>query len=300
MFMESRVDKYYSNDMPSREARNAKLYKVVSEQYDELNNLPLADNTDEIDMKKLKELIHHNDVEDRDREYSHSYNVIEQRKRNIDEQRVYDINKILEKAKYENNKLKDTSTLTKIDTSILSTLRSKETTYDDIKKIEKMREEELSSKFNKELDHDKDDLSMTRELKFKELSKEVDGNPLMDNVMDNNDLSLDLFDDLKPSGNTIITKPIREKDSEVSKVENTVKKDIDVHSGDTSDIDIIKNTDIKDKNDFFTSSYEFSANDFVDASDRESGAFRIVLLILAILIFAGVIAYFVIHFGIGV
>ena len=105
MFMESRVDKYYSNDMPSREARNAKLYKVVSEQYDELNNLPLADNTDEIDMKKLKELIHHNDAEDRDREYSHSYNVIEQRKRNIDEQRVYDINKILEKAKYENNKL---------------------------------------------------------------------------------------------------------------------------------------------------------------------------------------------------
>ena len=256
--MESRTEKYKNDIIPSRSARNARLYKEVYGKYDELNNLPLEDNTDEIDMNRLQEILHANEPKKENiNEVIERQNIGTIRKRNIDENKLYDINKILEKAKYENNKLKETTPLTKIDTKILSTLENREVSLDE---INKSRKEEVK---NTTIE---DDLSMTRELKFKGLSKEVDSNPLIENVMPNSDLSLDLFDDLKGTENTITTKPIKEADAflkplnEKPKI-NPVPEKIDFHSGDTRDIDIIKTEPIKkdDKtNDFFTSSYEFS------------------------------------------
>ena len=60
--MDSRSNRYYTenndDNIPStRSSRNKKLYKEVYGRYNDLDNLPLEDNTDEIDMAKLKELV---------------------------------------------------------------------------------------------------------------------------------------------------------------------------------------------------------------------------------------------------
>lgn len=290
MKMESRTELYASNNVSTRSARNARLYKELYGKYDDLNNLPLEDNTDEIDMEKLQEIIRKNTAPKR-REVEKHLNIPERRKRNIDEQRIYDINKILEKAKYENNKLKESNYSSKIDTSILSTLQSREISLKEIN--------ETSNLHNKEDEpQTADDLSMTRELKFKGLSEETTPNLLMENVMPNNDLSLDLFENLRPTENTITTKPIKNSNSKPIE-ENTNIKEVDVHSGDTKDIDIIKKGKTAE-NDFFTSSYEFSKNDFlIDEPEKQTGIFKIILLFLLIIIISGVIAYFVLNYGIG-
>ena len=89
-----------------------------------MKSLPLEDNTDEIDMAKLKELVL-SEKTPKDNIVKENLNIIEQRKRNIDEQKVYDINKILEKAKYENDKLKETTQpAPRINKQILNTLQS--------------------------------------------------------------------------------------------------------------------------------------------------------------------------------
>ena len=288
--MESRVNKFANYNIPTRSARNARLYKEVYGKYDDLNNLPLEDNTDEIDMQKLQELLRKNKQQSSSIEPAKQTNILEQRKRNIDEQKVYDINKILEKAKYENNKLKNTKDSKKIDTSILSTLQSREVSVDELNSLYKN---------NLKQQQKEEELSMTRELKFKELSKEVDNNPLMEHVMPNNDLSLELFENLKPTENTITTKPIKNKQATPENTKN-IKEEIDVHSGDTRDIDIIKLPNNNDnENDFFTSTYEFSDKDFLDGTKKSYGILKIILLFLAIVIFAGVIAYFVINYGMG-
>ena len=181
----------------------------------------------------------------------------------------------------------------KIDTSILSTLQSREISVEELNDLYKN---------NQKAKNIEKDLSMTRELKFKELSEEVEKNPLMEHVMPNNDLSLELFENLKPTENTIITKPIKSKDAKIETTKNQ-KEEIDVHSGDTRDIDIIKLPQTTEpnnnENDFFTSTYEFSDKDFMDGSKKSFGIMKIILLFLAIVIFAGAIAYFVINYGIG-
>ena len=296
MGMESRVDKFSSFEGGSRAARNARLYKEVYGKYDNLDNLPLEDNTDEIDMNRLQEILRSNKVDSSRKKYDDSIGVIEKKKKYDNSNRVYDINQMLEKAKNENHKLRDTLSFPHIDTSILSTLENKEVTMDDIDK---------PSFVKPTVD---DELSMTRELKFKQLDEAVQSNPLMDHVMPDNSLSLDLFQELKPTDNTITTKPIKEKDlvkdEQITKKffgsdgTNHVDQEVDVHSGDTSDIDIIKMNDGKENSDFFTSTYEFSDSDFLD-DDRKGGILKIILLFLAIFVFAGVIAYFVIHYGLG-
>lgn len=309
--MASRVEKYYTEKQEmmssSRSSRNARLYKQVYGKYEDLDNLPLEDNTDEIDMERLKELLLKNNEEKQNKEIREHLNVLEQKKRNIDEQKVYDINKILEKAKYENNKLKEnTSTLPKIDKSILCTLQSTELSIPEIqeakqkyeieKKIEQVYQEEIIERTKEEK------LSMTRELKYHNL---VESNPTYTSEISEpnyeSNLSLDLFSDLKPTGNTIITKPIPPESPAIY----PIKSESDFHSSDTSDIDIIKTVPIEKESDFFTNSYEFSKKDFSYDEDfvdlnKKGSIWKVILLILTIIIFVGVITYFIIDYGIGI
>lgn len=277
--MESRASKYESNKIITRSSRNQNLYREVYGKYDNYDNLPVEDNTNEIDMVKLKELVLNSS--DSSSSYENipkeNFSLLEKRKRNIDEQKLYDINKILEKAKYENNKLKEnTNTLPMIDKSMLSTLRSSELSIPDIKRA--CLENDASIQIKED-----NNLSMTRELKFHNLHNEKS----------DTELSLDLLSDLKPTGNTIVTEPIKE---------DKVKSDI--YSKDTSDIDIIKE-DANVDSAFFTKTDMFSKTDFNDDDDfsdlKESGGiFKIILLILAIFVFGGVITYFILNYGIGV
>lgn len=305
--MESRAEKYYTNDCttsttPTRSSRNSRLYRQVYGKYEDLDNLPIDDNTDEIDMDKLKELVSNIDKKKDNPTPPNGYNldILESRKRNIDEQKVYDINKLLEKAKYENNKLKEPENkLVKTSRNILSTLGSTEISTEDIKKAcEKYENNGLDVYPKKDTSNDLDNnLSMTREMKYQ--TRQISADPLIEQVMPDNDLSLDLFFDLKPTGDTIVTKPIKDDNTNTS--DNNIKKESSVK--DDSDIDVIK----KDKNidtDFFTSSYKFSDKDFTDDELFENSSshnvLKVLLLILAILVFAGVIFYFVATYGMGV
>ena len=308
--MDSRSNRYYTennddNISSTRSSRNKKLYKEVYGRYNDLDNLPLEDNTDEIDMAKLKELVLA-EKKQKDSSIKENLNIIEQRKRNIDEQKVYDINKILEKAKYENDKLKETTqSMPRVNKQILNTLQSTELSLEELKKASKSyqnkenivdlnHEEEQPSQSS--VNSLENDLSMTRELKYQNLTQEESKKESEDN------LSLDLFSDLKPTGNTIVTKPIHEE--EVKK--NQKGKDLVTTEEDNSDIDIIKPSIAPTNDDFFTSSYEFSKKDFMQVDDdfsdlnQKGGILKIILLFLMIFIVGGVITYFVITYGIGV
>ena len=286
--MGSRVDS--NSSLQSRISRNARLYEEVYDSHGDLENLPLADNTKDIDINKLKELISDMNDKKTDNDISLKYDdsFWENKKRNIDDEKIHDINKLLEKARYENVKLKDSDNdLLKSTRNILSQLD-----VDDIHDIEENNN--YSSYEDEEVVHDK--LEMTRELKYRDKQKEADS--LIDNVMPDNDLAMDLFFDLKPTGDTIVTDPIKNT--------NTIStKEIDTRElSDTSDIDIIKKDVSGIDRDFFTSSYEFSDKDFSDDEDlfddnRGSGIFKIILLIIGVILLVGVIVYFVINFGIG-
>ena len=115
-----------------------------------------------------------------------------------------------------------------------------------------------------------------------------------------NSLSLDLFEDLKPTGNTIRTKPIT-SDINLKEIKS------DIHSGDTSDIDIIKDSPTTSADDFFTNVYEFSKKDFSETEEddffeppKKDGLFKIILLILAIIMFIATIIYFIGTYGQGI
>ena len=327
--MESRTNKHYLTDTAditttsqTRSSRNAKLYKSIYSEYENLDNLPIEDNTDEIDMEKLRELVLNNSSSKENKQLKENLNILEQRKRQIDEQKIYDINKILEKAKYENKKLKTpVKTTSKPKRDLLTTLGSAELSLDEINEARKQYQEQMNKKKQETIIEEK--LSITRELKYKGLteddtqieeSKIIEETAKIKALVDTNSLSLDLFDDLKPTCNTITTKPIipdeyEEKNKQKEKP-NLEHIESDIHSGDTRDIDIIKEspqTNQKNSsNEFFTNVYTFTSKDFAEDNDddffdtpKKSGLFKIFLLILAIIIITGVIFYFIGTYGLG-
>lgn len=278
-------------NFPSRSNKNSKLYREVYGKYEGVDNLPIEDNTDEIDMARLRELVYNNEGTVEHKNIRESLDVIDTKKRNFDKERMYDINKILEKAKYENNKLKEPISEVKSSKKILSTLQSDFLGSEDVA--------DNGKSYNTYSDCD--NMYMTREFKFKELNdkiSELNASKECDMNKSDEELSLDLFEDLKPVGNTVITKPI---------VDSSNYKG-DMHSSDTRDIDIIKPVaSVKDES-FFTGSYEFSkkdfdvkdSDDFFDEKKTGGNVLQIFLLLVAILVFSFVIVYFVFTYGIGV
>ncbi len=61
--MESRMEKYYRDDLSTfeRTKRNQKLYNDISGQIEGLENLPIDDNVNEIDVSNLKSIISSSD-----------------------------------------------------------------------------------------------------------------------------------------------------------------------------------------------------------------------------------------------
>ena len=296
--MDSRIDKYYDDasiTTQTRSSRNSKLYREVSSKYSDLDNLPLADNTDEIDMEKLKKMIADMDRKD-DSKSSSIYDdlsVLESKKRNIDDNKIYDINKLLDRARNENGKLKDSDNqLLQSSKNILLKLSDSDN-YDISNDFSKY---DVSS--DRKYNMDDNNLEMTREIKYH--TKKIYGDPLIEQVMPDNDLAMDLFEDLRPIGDTIVTRPVRDESISINDASvNKVNKEFDLKNvEDTSDIDIIKKDATSD--DFFTNSYEFSSSDFVENESKVGSVFKILLLILVIVIFCGVIVYFILTYGLGI
>lgn len=312
--MNSRMEKYY-NEMPMtrRTSRNKELYKEVYGNYLSLENLPIADNTNEIDMEQLQEIVKRENVKQMPKEET-SHMIATKIKEEDDPYKVYDINKILEQAK-SNYRPKEEKKIVSPTYKFLSTLESNELPVTEVKKA---LEDENT---------DKEELYMTRELKFKdkrlEVTKEIDTIKEEQQEKEYDSSPLDLFEDLKPDGNTFISEPVKvEKDSIFanSEIDDVEEKPIikEIPSTNTKeeknikDINVIKeetfkNTNNNIDNDFYTSSYKFSKKDFIDDDDnflditkKSHSAIKVILLLIAIFALTTVIYYFISKYGIGV
>lgn len=312
--MNSRMEKYY-NEMPMtrRTSRNKELYKEVYGNYSSLENLPIADNTNEIDMEQLQEIVKRENVKQMPKEET-SHMIATKIKEEDDPYKVYDINKILEQAK-SNYRPKEEKKIISPTYKFLSTLESNELPVTEVKKA---LEEENT---------DKEELYMTRELKFKdkrlEVTKEIDTIKEEHQEKEYDSSPLDLFEDLKPDGNTFISEPVKvEKDSIFanSEIDDVEEKPIikEIPSTNTKeeknikDINVIKEETFKNANnnidnDFYTSSYKFSKKDFIDDDDnflditkKSHSAIKVILLLIAIFALTTVIYYFISKYGIGV
>lgn len=312
--MNSRMEKYY-NEMPMtrRTSRNKELYKEVYGNYSSLENLPIADNTNEIDMEQLQEIVKRENVKQMPKEET-SHMIATKIKEEDDPYKVYDINKILEQAK-SNYRPKEEKKIISPTYKFLSTLESNELPVTEVKKA---LEDENT---------DKEELYMTRELKFKdkrlEVTKEIDTIKEEQQEKEYDSSPLDLFEDLKPDGNTFISEPVKvEKDSIFanSEIDDAEEKPIikEIPSTNTKeeknikDINVIKEETFKNANnnidnDFYTSSYKFSKKDFIDDDDnflditkKSHSAIKVILLLIAIFALTTVIYYFISKYGIGV
>ena len=312
--MNSRMEKYY-NEMPMtrRTSRNKELYKEVYGNYSSLENLPIADNTNEIDMEQLQEIVKRENVKQMPKEET-SHMIATKIKEEDDPYKVYDINKILEQAK-SNYRPKEEKKIVSPTYKFLSTLESNELPVTEVKKA---LEDENT---------DKEELYMTRELKFKdkrlEVTKEIDTIKEEQQEKEYDSSPLDLFEDLKPDGNTFISEPVKvEKDSifSNSEIDDAEEKPIikEIPSTNTKeeknikDINVIKEETFKNANnnidnDFYTSSYKFSKKDFIDDDDnflditkKSHSVIKVILLLIAIFALTTVIYYFISKYGIGV
>lgn len=175
--MESRMEKYYREDLTAfeRSKKNEKLYKDISSQISDLDNLPIPDNSNEIDINGLKQIISSRDEYRRAKELSKSFvsdkPLVEETVKK--ENRVYDINVLLENAKNEINRNPSVKKEKKIDTNFLAKL---------------------------------DDANIPNNDDAIEISTSVSSE--RKNLGNSDSLPLDILADLKGSDNTIVTDPI--------------------------------------------------------------------------------------------
>ena len=169
--MESRMEKYYEKDLTSfeRTKKNQELYKDVSKEISDLENLPVPDNSNEIDLDGLKKIIYSRDEyrKNKEREVVKEEPVVKN-----EEKRVYDINILLENAKNEINRSNEVINEKKINHNFLTSLEEEKIPYHE------------------------DAIELSNEETAKK--DEVSGDSL----------PLDLLVDLKGDDNTIVTDPI--------------------------------------------------------------------------------------------
>lgn len=170
---ESRVEKYYYQDLESYERvkRNQDLYKDLSKEISDLDNLPIPDNSNEIDLDGLKKIIYSRDEyrKEKERKEKPQYETLKEEEPN--DKRIYDINVLLENAKSELNKNNEIAPDKKIKTNFLTDLEEEKIPYhEDAIEISNMESVKKSS--------------------------------------DEDSLPLDLLVDLKGEDNTVVTDPI--------------------------------------------------------------------------------------------
>ncbi len=180
--MQSRMEKYYKNDMTmERSAKNKKLYNEVYEEnfYTELGTI---ENESEVDISKIKEMIKNREDYQRAKQYREllgdKIKPIEKQEepKEVKEEPIYDIHSIIEKAK-ENKKQEDYRKITNTEYDVLGKL--------DIAQLEKQAQE-LLEKNRKE------------EEELKELIHTISSKTLAKQTKEA--LALDLLSDLKETG----------------------------------------------------------------------------------------------------
>lgn len=182
--MESRMEKYYKEDLSefNRTKRNEKLYREISSEISELDNLPIPDNSNEIDINGLREIVSSRDEYRKAKDLGRTVTLPKRevtKEEPKESSRIYDINVLLENAKNEINKNAEANQEEpKINTNFLTNLE--DANIPDIPEADDAME--LSEEVPKE-DKDKKESNT-------------------------NSLPLDILVDLKGDDNTVVTDPI--------------------------------------------------------------------------------------------
>ena len=175
--MESRMEKYYRENPEyyKRSKRNEALYKDISRDMNDLENLPIPDNSNEIDIDGLKQIISSRDEYRKAKDMGRTIpreRVVEEPKE--DKRRVYDINVLLETAKNEVNKNNEVEGKKLINANFLTDLDDANVPSNDLVEVS-----EVTSENEKEKE-----------------------------VSNTDSLPLDILVDLKGTDNTVVTDPI--------------------------------------------------------------------------------------------
>ncbi len=207
--MISRVDKYNKNNQNlSRSMKNKDLYDEV---YADTNysNMVVIDDSNEIDISKIKEIIDNEKKKERtykeERKITDIYDgvpVLEEEK----PKKTYDINEVLREAKSKRDIIEDAG--------------------------EKRKIQNYNFKTNEELEAE---LAKTRQVYENLVKEEKELLNIMNtltNVSDK-DLALDMFSDLKPTDDTIVTKPVNSNENTVNVRQITNDDDSKEYSTDT-------------------------------------------------------------------
>ena len=174
------MEKYYTKDFSSfeRTKKNQDLYKDISKEISDFDNLPIPDNSNEIDLNGLKQIIYSRDEYRKAKEDD----ILPEDKINGESpsrsNKVYDINVLLENAKNEINRSSEVTNSKRINHNFLTNLE----------------EEKLT--FEKEVLPDNDDAIEISNMEVEKREENGDSLPL------------DILMDLRGSDNTAVTDPI--------------------------------------------------------------------------------------------
>lgn len=173
--MESRMEKYYRENPEyyKRSKRNVNLYKDIDNNINDLENLPIPDNSNEIDINGLKQIISSRDEYRKAKDMGRTITRkrVEEEPRE-EKRRVYDINVLLETAKNEVNKNNEVEGKKLINANFLTDLDDANVPSNDFVEVS-----EVTSEKEKE-------------------------------VSNTDSLPLDILVDLKGTDNTVVTDPI--------------------------------------------------------------------------------------------
>lgn len=184
--MESRMERYDEVDINDyqRSKKNATLYKEIYGNYSDLEDLPIPENTNEIEIDSLNSIVGSRVSKRKEEVKNQDYELEDLEDNHEDNEKVYDINELLEKAKVENAKVKKEETVNKNMPNYLANLESDKSTKDIISKYD---------------GNDDDDMPIVKKVVIEEKVNDKKGDST---------LSLDILSDLKPSGNTLVSEPM--------------------------------------------------------------------------------------------
>lgn len=274
--MASRMDRYNeSKSNITRSAKHQNMYNSISSSnYLNYEKLPVSSNVNEIDINTLKKIATNRDEYRKLKELEDTMvikrNKIIERKEEVKEEKIRDINELIEKARGEREKLMGVQE--KISNTHYNFLNSLEAN-EDYEKLEKEKQKEL------------DKLEMTRQYKFQ--TKRLNENPTIEQIMsDTAKLSLEILEDLKPSDNTVVTKPVSEEEKRNYEIKEMDKKE-------------------EKDSDFYSNTYTFSKKDFfgdgeLDESKKSNIVWKVILVILTIVIIVLATIYALNYFNIDV
>ncbi len=262
------MERYYKaeNNGKTRTKRNTKLYNSIYSygKYSNIEGIASIDNTNEIDITKVKQMLETREKYQAERRYRRLTNEDKElvelpkvSKRHKEEERTYDIMDVLSKAREKKEPDDRERVLSK-------------TSYDVLKNIELKRNVNRKDYYDGE--ENIDDMIQTIT------------NTSMLNKMDDADLAADMFSDLTS----------KDDDTKVGNL-NNLKELIDGNKKDSS-IDMKKEQTMD--NSFFTSNLKLKKKDFVnyDEDDVKSGSvFKTVFVTIIILGIIAVIGILVVQ-----